>query len=78
MTALLHKTSPADYADLIGTTATGRCVTSGLTYTGTIAEVLIPTNQPSDVRYRLTGTGIFYSHGGPVEPIIGGTARYNL
>ena len=56
----------------IGDTITGTCVTFGSIKTGRVADVIGPIATPDcgGYRYRLTGTGEFYSSGAPVEPIV--------
>lgn len=56
----------------VGDQITGRCVTMGTQYTGTVAEVFGPIKSPDcgGYRYKLVGTGQFYGGGNPIEPII--------
>lgn len=55
----------------IGDNITGRCVTSGLMYTGRVIEVIHPKGYgDSSPRYKLTNTGMYYSNGRPIEPIV--------
>lgn len=55
----------------VGDRATGRCVTMGHTYTGTIARILRQGNGEAWAnRYKLVDTGENYSTGGPIEPIV--------
>ena len=56
----------------VGDRHTGRCVTSGLTYTGTVAGVIQPIRYSGQCfpRWRLVDTGAFYGNGKPIEPIV--------
>ncbi len=58
----------------VGERITGRCVTRGKTYTGTIVEILPEPawtgGHNGEYRYRITDTGEFYAGGTPIEPIV--------
>lgn len=56
----------------VGARITGRCVTNGTSYTGTVAEVVGPIRTPDcgGYRYRLTDTGQHYALGGPIQPTV--------
>lgn len=56
----------------IGDRATGRDVSGGGEWTGTVAEILepLPMSGRSGNRYKLIDTGKTYPTGGPVEPIV--------
>jgi hypothetical protein len=63
-----------DHGFAVGERITGRCVTRGATFTGTIMEILPETawtgGHNGEYRYRLTDTGKHYVLGGPIEPIV--------
>lgn len=56
----------------VGDRISGECVTSGRTYTGTVADVHGPIRSPDcgGYRYRLTDTGQTYANGSPIEPTV--------
>lgn len=56
----------------IGDRITGRCVTMGTEYSGTVVAVYEPQRYSGDseLRYRLTDTGQFYSCGSRIEPVV--------
>lgn len=53
----------------IGDRVTGRCVTMGTRYTGTVTEVF-SAGGGFNARYRLADTGEHYGDGSPIEPIV--------
>ena len=58
---------------VVGDRVSGRCVTLGLNYTGTVVEV-IPC-RGWGFRYRLTDTRAFYFGGTPIEPMVEAAVR---
>lgn len=56
----------------VGDRITGRCVTMGIEYTGTVAAVIPPVKYSGQFgpRYRLVDTGAHYFGGRPIEPIV--------
>ncbi len=58
----------------VGERITGRDVSSGRTYTGTIAKIQPEAawtgGHNGGYRYHLTDTGAFYAGGKPIEPIV--------
>lgn len=57
----------------IGDRVTGRCVTLGRQYTGTVAEIIQPapyTGHSGMLLHRLINTGQHYHGGRPIEPIV--------
>lgn len=56
----------------VGDRVTGRCVTLGRYYTGTVAAVHQPIRYSGDSqpRYKLVDTGKHYTGGRPIEPIV--------
>ena len=60
----------------IGDRATGRCVTQGCQYTGTVVEVITPPRYSGTFPlYRLVDTGQHYWGGNPIEPIVEAAER---
>lgn len=71
LAALLAETDPNANAFKVGQRVTGRCVTMGIRYTGTIARIYRRGNGENWAnRFKLVDTGETYSTGGPIEPIV--------